>query len=237
VSELAPSAPSLLHLIERLSILADSAVPPSVSGLPIRLINNKRNCLLRTPESAAKKDFSSRMLACQPVPNYIINSVRLSTCREFGTRISRARLPGIGSLDQMDRHYRVLGHLSMVYCVTFDRTGNYVLTGADDNLIKVWDVHQGLLRFTYRGHSAEVADVSVSYCNQMIASGSVDKSIRVWSLATGETLQVFHLHTAVVARVKFLPFVDQRKRYLVSCALDCKVVFYPFDENTKDFDP
>ncbi|KIH58511.1 hypothetical protein ANCDUO_11283 [Ancylostoma duodenale] len=66
----------------------------------------------------------------------------------------------------------------MVYCVTFDRTGNYVLTGADDNLVKVWDVHQGLLRYTYRGHSAEVADVTVSYCNQMIASGSVDKSIR-----------------------------------------------------------
>uniref|UniRef100_A0A7I4XXM5 Bromo domain-containing protein n=1 Tax=Haemonchus contortus TaxID=6289 RepID=A0A7I4XXM5_HAECO len=236
ITDLASSAPSLLHLIERLSVLADSAVPPSVRGLPIRLINNKRNCLLRTPESATRKDFSSRMLACQPVPNHIINSVRLSTCREFGTRVSRARLPGIGSLDQMERHYRVLGHLSMVYCVTFDRTGNYVLTGADDNLIKVWDVHQGLLRYTYRGHSAEVADVSVSYCNQMIASGSVDKSIRVWSLATGETLQVFHIHTAVVARVKFLPFVDHHKRYLVSCALDCKVVFYPFNEDTKDFD-
>ncbi|KAK5979848.1 Bromodomain protein [Trichostrongylus colubriformis] len=162
VSELASSAPSLLHLIERLSVLADSAVPPSVRGLPIRLINNKRNCLLRTSESAARRDYSSRMLACQPVPNYIINSVRLSTCREFGTRVSRARLPGIGSLDQMDRHYRVLGHLSMVYCVTFDRTGSYVLT--------------------------------------------------------------------------FLPFVDEHKRYLVSCALDCKVVFYPFDEHTKNFE-
>lgn len=40
-------------------------------------------------------------------------------------------------------------------------------------------MHQGLLRYTYRGHSAEVADVTVSYCNQMIASGSVDKSIRL----------------------------------------------------------
>ncbi|VDM59335.1 unnamed protein product [Angiostrongylus costaricensis] len=136
----------------------------------------------------------------------------------------------------MERHYRVLGHLSMVYCVTFDRTGNYVLTGADDNLIKVWDAHRGLLRYTYRGHSAEVADVTVSYCNQMIASGSVDKSIRVWSLATGTTLRVFHIHTAVVARVKFLPFVDQSLRYLVSCALDCKVIFYPYDENTKHFE-
>ncbi|WKX91473.1 hypothetical protein Q1695_009928 [Nippostrongylus brasiliensis] len=236
VSDLLSSAPSLLQMVERLSTLADSAVPPSVRGLPVRLFNNKRNCLLRTPESVSRKDYSSRLLACRPVPNHIINSVRLTTSREFGTTVNRSRLPGMGCLDQMDRHYRVLGHLAMVYCVTFDRTCNYVLTGADDNLIKVWDVHQGLLRYTYRGHSAEVADVTVSYCNQMIASGSVDKSIRVWSLATGETLQVFEHHTAVVARVKFLPFVDQSRRYLVSCALDCKVVFYPFDENTKDFD-
>lgn len=65
--------------------------------------------------------------------------------------------------------------------------------------------------------------------------GAVCEFYRVWSLSSGETLQVFHLHTAVVARVKFLPFADQMRRYLVSCALDCKVVFYPFDENTKEF--
>lgn len=35
-------------MVERLSTLADSTVPPSVRGLPVRLINNKRNCLLRT---------------------------------------------------------------------------------------------------------------------------------------------------------------------------------------------
>ncbi|KJH51587.1 Bromodomain protein [Dictyocaulus viviparus] len=236
ISDMGQFSPSLLHMVNRLSVLADAAVPPSVRGLPLRLINNKRNCLLRTAQSAAEKDVTSRMLVCRPVPSYITNCVRLVSCREFGNSVGRSRLPGVGSLDQMERHYRVLGHLSMVYCVTFDRTGNYVLTGADDNLIKVWDVNRGLLRFTYRGHSAEVADLTVSYCNQMIASGSVDKSIRVWSLATGETLRVFHIHTAVVSRVKFLPFVDHSRRYLVSCALDCKVVFYSFDENTRHFD-
>ncbi|KAK6730810.1 hypothetical protein RB195_007338 [Necator americanus] len=236
ISQLLPFAPSLVEIVERLAVLADTCVPPSVRGLPVRLVNNKRNSLIRTTASVSRKDFSSRLLAHAPVAEHIVNTVRLVNCREFGTSINRARLPGIGSLDQMERHYRVLGHLSMVYCVTFDRTGNYVLTGADDNLVKLWNVHLGLLRYTYRGHSAEVADVTVSPCNQMIASGSVDKSIRVWSLSTGETLQVFHHHTAVVARVKFLPFVDQTRRYLVSCALDCKVVFYSFDENTKEFD-
>ncbi|ETN81054.1 WD domain, G-beta repeat protein [Necator americanus] len=179
ISQLLPFAPSLVEIVERLAVLADTCVPPSVRGLPVRLVNNKRNSLIRTTASVSRKDFSSRLLAHAPVAEHIVNTVRLVNCREFGTRINRARLPGIGSLDQMERHYRVLGHLSMVYCVTFDRTGNYVLTGADDNLVKLWNVHLGLLRYTYRGHSAEVADVTVSPCNQMIASGSVDKSIRL----------------------------------------------------------
>jgi WD40 repeat protein len=40
---------------------------------------------------------------------------------------------------------RVLGHLSAVYCVCFDRTGRYILTGADDNLIKIWNSFDGRL--------------------------------------------------------------------------------------------
>lgn len=32
---------------------------------------------------------------------------------------------------------RTLGHLSAVYCVVFDCTGRYVITGADDMLVKV----------------------------------------------------------------------------------------------------
>jgi hypothetical protein len=30
-----------------------------------------------------------------------------------------------------------LGHLSSVFCLLFDKTGNYVFTGADDLLVKV----------------------------------------------------------------------------------------------------
>lgn len=35
------------------------------------------------------------------------------------------------------KHARILGHLAPVFCVKFDAGGQYILTGADDNLIKV----------------------------------------------------------------------------------------------------
>lgn len=31
-------------------------------------------------------------------------------------------------LQSMTKHKRILGHLSAVYCVCFDRTGRYILT-------------------------------------------------------------------------------------------------------------
>jgi hypothetical protein len=38
----------------------------------------------------------------------------------------------------MQHHVTCRGHNLAVYCVTFDMTGDRVITGADDWLVKVW---------------------------------------------------------------------------------------------------
>lgn len=38
-------------------------------------------------------------------------------------------------LGALHQHTRILGHLSSIFCVAFDRTGRYIFTGADDNLV------------------------------------------------------------------------------------------------------
>lgn len=82
------------------------------------------------------------------------------------------------TLKNLRLHSRILGHLGPIYCVKFDITGQYIFTGADDNLIKVWDARSCLLRFTFRGHSSYIMDMTISPENTMIASGSMDKTIR-----------------------------------------------------------
>lgn len=98
---------------------------------------------------------------------------------------------------------RTLGHLTAVYCVLFDRTGQYIFTveiqlkliknnlikyylfqGADDLLVKIWSAVTGRLLSTLRGASAEIADLAVSYDNTLLAAGSCDKIVRVWCLRT-----------------------------------------------------
>ena len=70
---------------------------------------------------------------------------------------------------------------SPVYCTMVEKSGKYVMTGADDYLIKVWDARSGTLAATLAGHSAEICDMSFSPCMQYFASlCSEDFSVVVW---------------------------------------------------------
>ena len=76
---------------------------------------------------------------------------------------------------QLKRLRKTLGHLSSVYCLTFDRTGRIAFTGADDMLVKCWNVADGRLLFTFRGGAAEVSDMTVSHDNRMLAVATLGK--------------------------------------------------------------
>lgn len=84
----------------------------------------------------------------------------------------------------MNLYRRTLGHLSAVYCVLFDRSGKYIITGADDLLVKVWSSVDGRLLATFRGPSAEIMDIAVNFDNTLLAAGSLDRVLRVWCFQT-----------------------------------------------------
>uniref|UniRef100_A0A158Q3Z3 Bromo domain-containing protein n=1 Tax=Dracunculus medinensis TaxID=318479 RepID=A0A158Q3Z3_DRAME len=157
-----------------------------------------------------------------------VDSVKLLAARELLGRRN--------SMESLELHCRICGHLSSIFCVTFDRTGLFVITGADDHLVKVWSVMTGLLRFTLRGHSSEISDMSVSHDNTLLATGSVDKSVRIWNLQTAATITVFYAHSATVTLVFFSPFISGNRRYLVSTGGDCVVNFFAYNAENHLFD-
>lgn len=68
-----------------------------------------------------------------------------------------------------------------VYCTMVDKTGGFVVTGADDCLLKVWSVSSGSLVATLRGHEAEICDLIFSPCMRyMVSLCSDDFSVIVW---------------------------------------------------------
>eukprot|EP00536_Pseudo-nitzschia_multiseries_P002296 jgi/Psemu1/121574/gw1.30.120.1 len=107
-----------------------------------------------------------------------------------------------------------------VYCLRFDRTGRYFVTGADDFLLKVFYIgaaqscrrrnganknrrlrcnyganfRGAVLVCTLRGHAGVINDIDVSMDNCLLATASVDGDVRVWGLKNGCPVAILRGH-------------------------------------------
>jgi len=97
-----------------------------------------------------------------------------------------------------------------VYCLRFDRTGRYFITGADDFLMKVFCIAEyatgkrkidsgtqkrgAILVTTLRGHAGVINDIAVSSDNSFLATASEDGDVRIWGLKDGCPVAILRGH-------------------------------------------
>ncbi|KAK9885011.1 hypothetical protein WA026_009238 [Henosepilachna vigintioctopunctata] len=161
------------------------------------------------------------------------NIVNIIRGREVSGVIPRSIFVSPKMYNALQVQRRTLGHLSSVYCLLFDATGRYILTGADDLLVKLWSAYTGRLLASFRGAQYEISDISVNLENTLLAAGSLDHILRVWSLQTGFPVAVLSGHSAMITTVNFCPSSCWNVRYLVSTSSDGAVAFwsYSIDSN------
>jgi general transcriptional corepressor TUP1 len=80
------------------------------------------------------------------------------------------------------------GNDSYVRAVCFSPDGNWLITGAEDHVVKVWDVRNRTVKYKLCGHDTDIYSVDASANSQFIISGSGDKKAKLWSLETGKLL-------------------------------------------------
>jgi WD40 repeat protein len=104
-------------------------------------------------------------------------------------------------------------HISYpVYCLRFDRSGRYFITGADDYLVKVFCMgghvivpkhgridpaayaRGAVLVCTLKGHAGVINDIGVSSDNSFLATASEDGDCRVWGLRDGCPIAILRGH-------------------------------------------
>uniref|UniRef100_A0A4W6FJC4 Bromodomain and WD repeat domain containing 3 n=1 Tax=Lates calcarifer TaxID=8187 RepID=A0A4W6FJC4_LATCA len=233
----------LLHVCQRIGPLIEKEIPPSVPGVQT-LLGLGRQSLLRTTKSCSHKVCSGSAVAAlhrgrppePPVSNGNAPNVAsiMGARQATGTARFGQVLPS-SSYQHMKIHKRILGHLSSVYCVAFDRTGRRIFTGSDDCLVKIWATDDGRLLATLRGHSAEICDMAVNHENTLIASASCDKIIRVWCLRTCAPIIVLQAHAASITSIQFCPAVKGTTRYLASTGADGMVCFWKWHSLSMKF--
>jgi WD40 repeat protein len=98
----------------------------------------------------------------------------------------------MGLLNAQDTipHIILEGHLYTVFCIDFSEDNKYLVSGAWDNTVKVWDFKKSKEIKSFNYHTDMIRDVCFSPGNSMIASASRDNSIKVVNLFTGEVRNI-----------------------------------------------
>ena len=91
------------------------------------------------------------------------------------------------------------------YCTIIDSSGRFAITGADDYLVKVWDIDRGTLALTCRGHDSYISIIAISPDNSLLASACTAGVIRIWRLCDGCCIEVLKHGSKQVNWVSFDP--------------------------------
>ncbi|XP_054155205.1 F-box/WD repeat-containing protein 7-like [Oppia nitens] len=114
----------------------------------------------------------------------------LSTEKESTTPTGRGRLlKEILYLKGHDDH--------VITCLQFNPISNLIVSGSDDNTLKVWCSETGRCKRTLTGHTGGVWSSQLSSDN-IIISGSTDRTLKVWNAMSGECLHTLYGHTSTV---------------------------------------
>ncbi|XP_066999443.2 bromodomain and WD repeat-containing protein 3 [Anabrus simplex] len=226
----------LLEICQRIGPILEKEIKPCIPGLS-SLLGAGRQSLLRTHKDLLPRilnvvDYAVRRHGCsisEPIGiSRQHNIVKVLQGREASGPLNRRHAVSSSLYSKQQLYCRSLGHLSAVYCLLFDRTGRYVITGADDLLVKIWSTIDGRLMATLRGATAEITDIAVNLENTLLAAGSLDKLLRVWSLQSTAPVAILSSHTGMITAVHFCPMTSGDVQYLISTSTDGSVAFWSY---------
>ncbi|AGO13643.1 AaceriAGL234Wp [[Ashbya] aceris (nom. inval.)] len=70
--------------------------------------------------------------------------------------------------------------------VCFSPDGKYLATGAEDKLIRIWDLTTKKILMTLQGHEQDIYSLDYFPAGDKLVSGSGDRTVRIWDLRTGQ---------------------------------------------------
>ena len=216
-------------------------------GDPFRQINSSSLPVLMTPVCGPNRkrlilDVVARQYAAGGNWGQIMPQRRMMGLTTSHKSASTTRKTLLSS--RLSHAATISAHLTFpVYCLRFDRTGRYFVTGADDCLVKLFVLGAGTskvcstskfgvtkLAFNYgannrgavlvstlRGHAGVICDIDVSVDNAFLATASDDGDVRIWGLKDGCPIAILRGHKGGANMVSWSMTTPYR---LVSTGMD-----------------
>ena len=91
--------------------------------------------------------------------------------------------------------------------MVFTPDGGQLVSGAVDEMVRIWDVASKKKSGMLDGPKNKVTSVSVSFSpdGKLLASGSMDETVRIWDVGSGEEVAVLEGNLGCINSVAFSP--------------------------------
>lgn len=112
-------------------------------------------------------------------------------------------------------------HIDGINSLCYYSNGKYLLSGAADNTVRIWDLEncQEWDNNKRRHSHVTISKVSFSPDGEKILSSSHDATIKLWNIRTGDLMKVFEGHDSWVRSASFSP----NGKYIASVSDDQSV--------------
>ncbi|KAL9267413.1 WD repeat-containing protein [Drosera capensis] len=87
------------------------------------------------------------------------------------------------------------GHKGSVYALAMNDSGNLLVSGGIEKVVRVWDVRTGSKTMKLRGHTENVRALLLDPTGRFCLSGSSDSMIRLWDLGQQRCIHSYAVHT------------------------------------------
>merc|ERR1739842_193234 len=109
------------------------------------------------------------------------------------------------------------GHQNPVLCADWSPQGYHLVTGSEDNTVKVWDVRARQTIYTIPAHTGIITGVKYDTLNgQYLVTCSYDGSVRLWCHGSFQPLRSLEGHGQKVMAVD----VNMHTEVIATCSFD-----------------
>ena len=102
--------------------------------------------------------------------------------------------------------------------VCFSPNGAYLATGAEDKVIRVWDIATRTIKHQFTGHEQDIYSLDFARNGRIIASGSGDRSVRLWDLESNQQVLGLQIEDGVTTVA-----ISPDNRFVAAGSLDKSV--------------